>query len=228
MFLDVGLSSRSEVEKTGIQVGDPVTYHPNYHTIGNGLIISKALDNRVSIFILLDLLQRFHQKRPDSTVVFSFTVLEEFSIRGSLPTVTLTRPDAIISLDITIAPDTPVDNPIHPVVLGGGPAIKMMDFHGRGTLGGMFSSPKLRRFIESYALETSIPLQREVIVGVITDPAFQLYLGDQGNVIAGLSIPHRYSHSSISACHQVDIGQTIELLDKTTRGFSPDLDLSRG
>jgi len=228
MFLDVGLGSREEVEKAGLQVGDPAAYHPNYHRIGNGLIISKALDNRVSIFILLDLLKRFNQKRPDSTVVFSFTVLEEFSIRGSLPTVNLTQPDAIISLDITIAPDTPIDYPIHPVKIGGGPAIKMMDFHGRGTLGGMFSSPKLRRFMEIYAKDASVPLQREVIVGVITDPAFQLYLGDQGNVIAGLSIPHRYSHSSISACHEVDIGQSIELLDKVSRGFSPDLDLTRG
>ena len=104
----------------------------------------------------------------------------------------------------------------------------MMDFHGRGTLGGMFSSPKLRRFMESCAKDLKIPLQREVIVGVITDPAFQLYLGDQGNVIAGFSIPHRYSHSSISACHEVDITQSIELLDKVTRGFSPDLDLTRG
>jgi putative aminopeptidase FrvX len=112
--------------------------------------------------------------------------------------------------------------------MGGGPAIKMMDFHGRGTLGGMFSSPKLRRFIESHAKELDIPLQREVIIGVITDPAFQLYLGDQGQVIAGFSIPHRYSHSSISACHERDIAQSIELLEVVSRDFSPSLDLSRG
>ena len=228
MFLDLGFSSRAEVLEAGIQVGDPATYHPNYHRIGDGLIISKALDNRVSVFILLELLKRFSEKRPDSTLAFSFTVLEEFSIRGSLPTVNLVQPDAIISLDITIAPDTPIDDPLHPVRIGGGPAIKMMDFHGRGTLGGMFSNPKLRRFIEAQAKEAGIPLQREVLVGVITDPAFQLYLGDRGQVIAGFSIPHRYSHSAISACHERDIGQSIELLDKVSRGFSPELDLSRG
>lgn len=228
MFLDAGFSSREEVEKAGIQVGDPATYHPNYHRIGNGLIISKALDNRVSIFILLEILKRFSEDRPDSTMVFSFSVLEEFSIRGSIPTVNLSQPDAIISLDITIAPDTPVDDPLHPVKIGGGPAIKMMDFHGRGTLAGMFSSPKLRRFIEAQAKKIKVPLQREVIIGVITDPAFQLYLGESGQVIAGFSIPHRYSHSSISACHERDIAQSIELLEKTAREFSPELDLSRG
>ncbi len=228
MFLDVGLNSREEVAAAGIQVGDPVTYTPNYHRFGDGLICSKALDNRVGIFVLLELLKHFQAHRPPATLVFAFTVLEEFSIRGSLPAVTRTKPDAIISLDITVATDTPADPPLHPVFLGQGPAIKMMDFHGRGTLGGMFSSPKLRRYIESKAADAGIPLQREVIVGVITDPAFQLYLGEKGQVIAGLSIPQRYTHASISMCHESDILQTIQLLDAAASGFTPDLDLTRG
>jgi len=228
MFIDLGLTSRAQVEAAGIQVGDPITYHPNYHRFGDGMICSKALDNRVSVFILLEILKSLAGQRPPSTIVFSFTVLEEFSIRGSLPTVTATKPNAILSLDITIATDTPIDKRLHPVAMRQGPAIKMMDFHGRGTLGGLFSSPKLRRFIEGIARQESIPLQREVIVGVITDPAFQLYLDDKGYVIAGLSIPHRYSHASIQMCHETDIAQTIQLVDAAARSFTPELDLSRG
>ncbi|HLF74748.1 MAG TPA: hypothetical protein VI524_10400 [Anaerolineales bacterium] len=228
MFIDVGLGSRGAVEQAGIQVGDPVTYHPNYHRFGDGMICSKALDNRVSVFILLEILKSLSQNRPPCTTVFSFTVLEEFSIRGSLPTVTATKPNAIISLDITIATDTPIDKALHPVAMRRGPAIKMMDFHGRGTLGGLFSSPKLRRFIERTARQENIPLQREVIVGVITDPAFQLYLDDKGYVIAGLSIPHRYSHASIQMCHETDVAQTAQLVEAITRSFTPEVDLSRG
>lgn len=228
MFIDVGLTSRENVAKAGIQVGDPLTYHPNYHRFGDGMICSKALDNRASVFVLLQVLNAFTRKRPPCTMIFSFTVLEEFSIRGSLPTVTATKPDAILSLDITIATDTPVDEPLQPVAVRKGPAIKMMDFHGRGTLGGLFSSPKLRRFIESIARQENIPLQREVIVGVITDPAFQLYLGDKGYVIAGLSIPHRYSHASIQMCHETDIVQMIQLVESASASFSPQIDLTRG
>lgn len=228
MFIDIGLTSREAVEQAGIQVGDPVTYHPNYHRFGDGMICSKALDNRVGVFILLEVLKSFAAQRPPSTIIFSFTVLEEFSIRGSLPTVTATKPHAILSLDITIATDTPIDKPLHPVAMRKGPAIKMMDFHGRGTLGGLFSSPKLRRFIERIAKQENIPLQREVIVGVITDPAFQLYLDDKGYVIAGLSIPHRYSHASIQMCHETDIAQMIHLVEAAARSFTPELDLSRG
>ena len=228
MFIDLGLGSREAVEQAGIQVGDPVTYHPNFHRFGDGLISSKALDDRAGVFLLLQVLESLAADRPPCTIVFSFTVLEEFSIRGSLPTVTATKPNAIISVDITIATDTPVDKPLHPVQMRGGPAIKMMDFHGRGTLGGLFSSPKLRRFIEALARENQIPLQREVIVGVITDPAFQLYLDDKGYVIAGLSIPQRYSHASIQMCHERDITQAIQLVEAAARSFTPDVDLSRG
>ena len=228
MYIDVGAASRVEVDSLGIQVGDPLTYHPNFHRFGDGQICSKALDNRVSVFILLQLLEQFSAQRPPSTLVFSFTVLEEFSIRGSLPTLNLTKPDAVLSLDITVATDTPSGGDLHPVALRKGPAIKMMDFHGRGTLGGMFSSPKLRRFIEQTARDTGVPLQREVIIGVITDPAFQLYLGEKGYTIAGLSIPHRYSHSSISMCHEIDIIWMIELVRETAKRFNPNIDLSRG
>jgi putative aminopeptidase FrvX len=228
MFIDVGLDSKDKIAEAGIQVGDPVTYHPNFNRFGDGMICSKALDNRVGVFILLEALQAFAQHRPPSTIIFSFTVLEEFSIRGSLPTVAATNPNAIISLDITIATDTPAETKLHPVVMRAGPAIKMMDFHGRGTLGGLFSSPKLRRFIEAQAKAKHIPLQREVIVGVITDPAFQLYVGDKGQVIAALSVPHRYSHASIQMCHETDIIQTIELVKEIGQAFTPELDLSRG
>jgi putative aminopeptidase FrvX len=228
MFIELGMTSRAQVEAAGIQVGDPITYHPNYYRFGDGMICSKALDNRVSVFILLEILKSLSGQRPPSTIVFSFTVLEEFSIRGSLPTVTATKPNAILSLDITIATDTPIDERLHPVAMRQGPAIKMMDFHGRGTLGGLFSSPKLRRFIEKIAKQEELPLQREVIVGVITDPAFQLYLDDKGYVIAGLSIPHRYSHASIQMCHESDIAQTIQLMEATARAFTPELDLTRG
>jgi len=228
MFIDLGFSNRDKVEKAGVQVGDPITYHPNFQIFGDGMICSKALDNRIGVFVFLEAMKKFSKNRPACTIVFSFTVLEEFSIRGSLPTVTRTKPNAIISLDITIAPDTPADGKLNPVVMRHGPAIKMMDFHGRGTLGGLFSSPKLRRYIEKIAKENYISLQREVIVGVITDPAFQLYLGEKGYTIAGLSIPHRYSHASIQMCHEVDVMQTIKLVEAIVGGFSPDIDLSRG
>jgi putative aminopeptidase FrvX len=67
-----------------------------------------------------------------------------------------------------------------------------------------------------------------VIVGVITDPAFQLYLDDQGYVIAALSVPQRYSHAAIQMCHETDLQQTFQLIRAVANAFTPQLDLSRG
>jgi putative aminopeptidase FrvX len=228
MYVDVGLPSREAVRQTGIQVGDPMTYHPNFNIFGDGQICSKALDDRVGVYILLEVMKRLIDDAPPWSVVFTFSVLEEVSVRGSLPAVNRVKPDAIISLDVTIATDTPTDERLHPVGLRGGPAIKLMDFHGRGTLGGIFSSPPLRRFIEQLARENDIPLQREVLIGIITDASFQLSLGEKGYTIAALSIPQRYSHSAISMCHQNDIRQMVDLLTHIARSLDSSVELSRG
>jgi len=63
---------------------------------------------------------------------------------------------------------------------------------------------------------------------VITDPAFQLYLGDKGFVIAGISIPQRYTHAAIQMCHESDIVRTIQLVKAIARAFTPEVDLGRG
>jgi putative aminopeptidase FrvX len=228
IYIDLGYPTREAVLATGVQVGDPIAYRPNFERIGDGLLVSKSFDNRVSIYILLRILERLSQNRPDCTIIFAFTVLEEFSIRGSLPVVTRTDPTAILSLDITIGMDTPSDKGLQPVFLRHGPAIKMMDFHGRGTLAGLISSPPLRRFIEGIARAENIPLQREVIVGVITDPAFQLYQGDRGYAIAGISIPCRYTHSAVNVVHEGDVNQTTDLLTAAARSFNASVDLRRG
>ncbi|HEY59326.1 MAG TPA: M42 family metallopeptidase [Anaerolineae bacterium] len=229
MYIDIGLSTREAVNKAGIQVGDPVTYHPNFREFGEGLICSKALDNRVSVYVLLKVLEFFKNNRPNCSLAFAFTVLEEFSIRGSTPAVVHIDPHAIISLDITIAVDDPYSpHDLQPVVLGGGPAIKMMDFHGRGTLAGHISSPPLKRYIERVAKERKIPLQREVIVGVITEPAFQIYLGEHGYTVAAISIPSRYSHSAVQVVNKSDVEQTIKWVIGISEKFNKDVDLQRG
>lgn len=228
MYIDIGLDSGEAVAETGIRVGDPIAYHPNFNVLGDGMICSKALDNRVGVYILIEVLRRLVENLPRWSVAFVFSVLEEFSVRGSLPAVRRLNPDAIISYDVTVATDTPSSDDLQPVAVRLGPAIKMMDFHGRGTLGGMFSSPPLRRFIEQIAGEHDIPLQREVIVGILTDPAFQLYLGDNGYTVAGLSIPQRYTHSSISMCHKKDIQQAIELTTMVAQQLDSSIALTRG
>jgi putative aminopeptidase FrvX len=144
------------------------------------------------------------------------------------PAVLAADPDAVISLDITPACDTPDLRGLYPIDLGRGPAIVLMDFHGRGTLGGIMSAPALRRLIERVARQEKIPLQREVLVGVICDSAFIPVLGSRGYPTAALSIPQRYTHSAVTSCSMSDVRSMIALLEAVIGRFDKSVKLQRG
>jgi putative aminopeptidase FrvX len=228
MYIDIGLTSREEVLAKGINIGSPITYHPNFNKIGENRIASKSLDNRIGVYLLLRLAEHLHLNQPSVTVFLVFSVQEEFNVRGLLPVFERLKPHAAICLDITPACDTPDLKMIYDVALSKGPAITYMNFHGRGTLGGLLPNPKLRRFIELTAEDLKIPYQREVIVGVITDDAFSQFAGTEGTAMAHLSIPIRYSHSPIEIADIRDIEAGATLLNEVIRRFNGNLDLQRG
>ncbi|MCQ8801218.1 M42 family peptidase, partial [Escherichia coli] len=75
-----------------------------------------------------------------------------------------------------------------------GVGITCLNYHGRGTLAGLITPPRLIRMLEQTALEHNIPVQREVATGVITETG---YIQVEHDFIqcASLSIPCRYTHS---------------------------------
>ncbi|KKC30734.1 M42 family metallopeptidase [Caldanaerobacter subterraneus] len=231
MYIDVGFDSKEEVLKNGIDVGSIVTYHPSFKVVGSKRFVSKALDNRIGVYLLLKLIEYLKKQPPIFTIYIAFTIQEEFSVRGSLPVFNKTKPQIAICLDITPAGDTPELEQTYEIKLGKGPAITQMNFHGRGTLGGIIPHPKLRRFIEVTAEELKIPYQREVILGVITDDAFGILTGREGVMGAHISIPIRYTHSPIEMADVEDIENALKLLigliDKLNSNHSR-IDLKRG
>jgi putative aminopeptidase FrvX len=228
MYIDIGLDSKEKVLAKGINIGSAVTYVPNFREIGEYHVTCKAMDNRVGILLLLALGEHLSKNQPEGTVYLVASVQEEFSIRGVMPAFNRLEPDASICLDITSACDTPDLNLRYDIRLGGGPAVLQMNFHGRGTLAGLIPNPKLRRHMEKTIEDLNIPLQRQTIIGEITDDAFTLTLGDYGVAMAHLSIPMRHSHSPIETCDKRDIENGMKALIEIVKGFNSSLDLSRG
>ena len=227
LYIDLGVSSRQEVLDMGIDVGSTVTYANNFRKIGN-MIVSKALDDRMGVYNLLDMADYLTDHPQKATIYLIFTVQEEFNIRACTPTFNRLRPDAAICVDITPSCDTPDTKGKYDIRLGDGPAIMYMNFHGRGTLGGLIPNPKLNRFIEKLAGDNQIPVQKEVIIGVITDDAFTQHVGEEGIPMGHLSIPLRYTHSPAEAASAEDIDNTTKLLLKIAEAFNHHTDLSRG
>ncbi|MDY6868598.1 MAG: M20/M25/M40 family metallo-hydrolase [Chloroflexota bacterium] len=228
MYIDVGLGSKEKVLATGVNIGSAVTYVPNFKEIGEHHVTCKSMDNRVGLLLLLALAENLSENQPKGTVYVVASVQEEFSIRGVMPAFTRLEPDASICIDITSACDTPDLNLRYDIRLGGGPAVLQMNFHGRGTLAGLIPNPKLRRFMEHTIEDLGMPLQRQTIIGEITDDAFTLTLGDQGVAMGHLSIPMRYSHSPIETCDKRDIENGMKAIVEIVKRFDGSVDLSRG
>jgi putative aminopeptidase FrvX len=228
MYVDIGCSSRQEVEALGVQVGDGITYKSNFTELANDRIVSKTLDNRIGCVLLVKTLEALAARKPRGKVLIVGSVQEEFNVRGVWPAFQAHKPDAAICLDVTIATDTPEIRHLGEVEIGAGPAIGLYEFHGRGTLGGLIPHPKLRKYISSIAAKEKIPLQREVLIGIVTDAAFSQLLGEQGVAMASLAVPIRYTHAPTELCDLKDIEAAITLLSKVALSFDKKVDLSRG
>jgi putative aminopeptidase FrvX len=228
MYLDVGCASRTEVEALGIRVGDAITYRATFTQLSADRVAAKSLDNRVGCVMLIQTLAALARERPASTVFLVASVQEEFNVRGVWPAFQALKPDAALCLDVTVACDTPELRHLSDVSVGGGPVITAYQFHGRGTLGGLIPNPRLRRYLEQVAAEEGIPLQREVLLGVITDAAFSQLLGEQGVPMAALSVATRYTHAPVETCSLRDIQAAIRWLVAAARRYEAGLDLSRG
>ena len=109
-----------------------------------------------------------------------------------------------------------------------GKAWQYMNFHGRGTLGGLLPNPKLNAFLEKTAKEEHITCQKEVVLGVITDDAFTQHAGTEGIPMAHLSIPLRYTHSLAETACQKDIEDCAKLMLASACKFGKHVDLRRG
>ncbi len=207
-FIDVGLP-REEVEKI-VSVGNPVTRERGLIEMGNCVNV-KSLDNRVSVFILIEVLREMEQSPYDFYAVF--TVQEEVGIRGAHVSANGIQPDFGFGLDVTIAFDTPGSRPEESVTkLGKGTAIKMMD-------ASVICDYRMVRYMKEVAAKRDITWQPEVLPKGGTDTAGIQRMSMQGAICGAVSIPCRNVHQVIEMCDKDDIRGSIDLLRYSVEGL---------
>src|SRR5690606_27927357 len=218
--------SKAEVRAAGIEIGSPVGYARQFFSNGD-MVFSNALDNRVGCLALLELADRIQSVELNCELYLVFSVQEEFNLRGVLPAIRQIDPHLAITLDITIATDTPDLRGDDMIALGAGPSIGMYSFHGRGTLGGQIPNPKLVQYIKTTAKKANINLQPAVFKGILTDASFS-QLENNGFPIIDLGYPARYTHAPIEAINLKDVKQLLQLLTQLCKDAGHHLDFSRG
>jgi endoglucanase len=200
-YIDMGMN-KEEVTKW-ISVGDPVTRERELIEMGD-CVNCKSIDNRISVYILIETLKRLKEIPYD--VYGVFTVQEELGMRGANVTAHQINPDFVIALDTTIAFDVPGAQAHEKVtVLGKGAAIKIMD-------SSVVCDPRMVQYLKTTAEENGIRWQPEILPSGGTDTAMLQRMGKSGAIAGAISIPTRHIHQVIEMAHKDDIVNTINLL----------------
>jgi putative aminopeptidase FrvX len=200
-FIDMG-RPKKEVEKY-ISVGNPITRQRELIEMGNCLNC-KSIDNRVSVFILIESLKKL--KNPAYDTYGVFTVQEEVGVRGAQVATLAIQPDFGIGLDTTIAYDLPGAMGHEKVTkLGEGTAIKVMD-------GMTICDTRMVTFMMEIAAKNKIKWQPEVLPAGGTDTAGIQRMTAGGAISGAISIPTRHLHQVIEMADKNDIDSSIQLL----------------
>jgi putative aminopeptidase FrvX len=208
LWIDVGAGSAEEVKRWGIEIGDPMVFHPNFQKIGKETVISKAIDNRAGCAILIDLAERMKSRKIDYQLFFVAAVQEEIGSRGAKVAAQTLAPDMAIVIDTVPASD-PITPPQQATAeCGKGPVIRSMDVNALGW--GTIYSKKIRQRLIQTAVKNKILIQKDIF-RTWTDAA-TIHTSGKGIPCGGLYIPRRYSHSPIELVKWPDVKKTAELL----------------
>jgi putative aminopeptidase FrvX len=228
LFIDVGAESAADVKALGIEIGTPVVYAPRVIHLNENRVIGTSVDDRAGCAVVMEVARQLAKGGPRPTVHFVFAVLEEFNLRGAMVAAQAIKPDIAIQLDIGLNADTPDMAHRGEIQLGGGPAISLYSFHGRGTLNGTIPHPALPKLFSDTAASEAIQLQRTAHTGALTDSSY-VQLVNEGVACIDVCFPCRYTHTALEMCDLRDLESLTALLvaaiGRINKDFSLDRDL---
>jgi putative aminopeptidase FrvX len=200
-FIDLGLP-KEDVDQY-VSVGTPITRERTLEWMGN-CVNGKSLDNRISVFVLLETL-KYLSKTPYD-VYACFTVQEEVGLRGAQVAAHTINPHFAFALDTTIAYDVPGARDFEKVTeLGKGTAIKILD-------SSTIADYRMVNYMKQTAQKFNVVWQPELLTAGGTDTAPLQRFGKNGSIAGAVSIPTRHIHQVIETVHKNDIIESIKLL----------------
>jgi endoglucanase len=208
MFIDVGASSREEVERDmGIHLGDPIAPVSAFTPMAReDYFMAKAFDNRVGMAATIQSGQMLSQSYHPNRLILAGTVMEEVGLRGAKTAAFVTQPDVAIILEGPPADDTPgFSRAESQGRLGGGVQIRLFDPTA-------ITNPRLAALALQVAKEEGIAHQVTVRRSGGTD-AGSIHLSGAGVPSIVLGVPARYIHSHNSI---IDINDYLAMVALTT------------
>ncbi|MCF4102763.1 M42 family metallopeptidase [Gillisia sp. M10.2A] len=204
--IDVGCTSKDEVEELGVHVGCVITYPDEFFILNENKFVCRALDNRMGGFMIAQVarLLKENKKKLPFGLYITNSVQEEIGLRGAEMITQRIKPNVAIVTDVTHDTTTPmIEKKTNGYAkIGEGPVISYAPA----------VQNKLRELLIDTAEKKEIPFQRAALsraTGTDTD-AFAYSNG--GVASALISLPLRYMHTTVEMVHKTDVENVIKLI----------------
>lgn len=198
--IDLGLPVDQVKQK--VRIGDMAVLATRFDRVGE-TIVGQALDNRIAAWVCIESLRKI--RHHDAEIHCVFTVQEEVGLRGAGTSSHTIEPDIAVSVDTTLAVDTPgVPDDQRVSKQGDGAGILVMD-------SSMISDLGLVEDFDRVAKERKIKAQRTILPRGGNDGA-TIQVKNAGRRVIALVCPVRYIHTVTEMAAVEDLAACRDLL----------------
>lgn len=202
LFIDTGIPNLIEIGL--VSPGDSITFAHYWHE--NALTVqTKALDNRLGVFVLMEVLRALKNEALAFDLWAVVSVQEEMGLKGASILARRIKPDIAVVLEGTVANDLPnVPGYKRLACLGAGVEIRLSDSR---FIADRQLAIDLAKLAQQHGISHQIVVKR---VGGTNAAAYQV--DGVGSRAVALSVPVRYIHSPVGMAMKQDISAAISLV----------------
>jgi endoglucanase len=219
MYIDIGATDRDDAKRL-VAIGDPVVITAKPVELANGRVASKAMDNRLGSYIVLEAARRVAAEGTSRWSVAAVAAAqEETTFAGARTSAFALDFQACIVVDVTFASDVP-----------GSDSAKAGDAklgHGVQISRGANLHPRMAQLLMEAAEAENIPYTVAVPGRSSGTDADAIHFARAGVPCGLVSVPLRYMHSPVETVQLADVEHAIELLAAACLRADPNEDFRR-
>jgi endoglucanase len=219
LWVDIGVTNKAEA-LAHLDIGDAGVIDARVMEMPNHRIVSRAIDDRIGAFVVLEALRRYAAKPGAARVIAAATAQEEIGYSGGGARVAAQQLDAAMAIvvDVTFATDHPgvEKKELGEHKVGGGPVLT------RGSV----VHPVVFRLLADTAKRLEIPYSVHAAGRFTSTDADGIHLTRDGVATGLLSIPNRYMHSPNELVSLEDLDRAAELIADACRAVTADTDFT--
>ncbi|HNP20332.1 MAG TPA: M42 family metallopeptidase [Fulvivirga sp.] len=207
IFVDVGCTTKDEVEKLGVHVGCVMTFDDELIELNKKFLVGRALDNRMGGFMIAEVARLLFENKNklDFGLYIVNSVQEEVGLRGAQMIAERIKPNLAIVTDVCHETTSPMYNKIESghQKAGSGPVL---------TYGPAVHNNVLNMVID-VAEKRKIPFQRAAASRATGTDTDAFAYSNQGVASVLISLPLKYMHTTVETVHVDDVDNVIKLIN---------------